>query len=81
MISVSQAIECARRKYPDLKFTGLGYLYEGDYYIELGPFDYDSEIDGPLFDSMFKVDGNNGHVSPYAPMIDGFHDPEHIRPI
>lgn len=81
MITVSQALQCARHKYPDMKFTGLGYSYDGDYYIELGPLDYDIQTDGPLLDAMFKVDGSTGRVSAYVPTIDGFHDLKRIRPI
>ena len=76
-----QAIDFANQKYPDLKFTGLGYSYKGDYYIELGPVDYNSKTDGPLLDSIFKVDGRTGEVSAYAPMIDGFHDSQYMKPI
>lgn len=64
-----------------MKFTGHGYSYDGDYYIELGPLDYDIQTDGPLLDAMFKVDGQTGRVSAYNPIIDGFHDLKRIRPI
>jgi len=81
MISAIQAVNYALQRYKDLKYTGVGYFYEGDYYVELAPLDYEAAFDRILVDSMYKVDGQTGQVSEYAPLIDGFHDPKRIRPI
>lgn len=57
-----------------LKFTGMGYEYDGDYYLEMAPKDYNPKKDGRVIDSCYKVDSTTAKVTPYSPMLNGQQD-------
>ena len=59
-----------------LKCTGFGYEYEGDYYLEMAPKDYDPNNDGAISDSCYKVDSVTAKVTPYSPALG---DPQDFR--
>lgn len=80
-MNATRAIKIALRTYPTVKFTGNGYEYDGDYYLELAPKTYDASKDGLLNDAYFKVDGTTASVTKYNPVIDGFHDFNRINRI
>ena len=80
-MNLRRAINVARRIYPNIKPTKKGYMYNGDYYLEFAPLDYDLEKDGIIFDSFLKIDSKTGEVSRYNPIIDGIPNPKYIRKI
>ena len=70
-----RAIAIAEKKL-NMKFTGKGYFYEGNYYLEMGPKDYDFNRDGALLDSYYIVDSRTAKVRPYGLSLQG---PQDIR--
>lgn len=72
-MSPDRAIRIAEQKL-HMKFTGFGYEYEGDYFLEMADNDYDSKLDGPISDSCYKVDSVTAEVTPYSSMLNGIQD-------
>lgn len=68
-----RAINIAEKKLK-MKFTGFGYEYDGDYFLEMSPEGYNPKKDGRILDSCYKVDSSTGKVSVYSPMLDGIQD-------
>lgn len=72
-MSSDRAIKIAEQKL-HMKCTGFGYEYDGDYYLEMAPKDYNPDSDGAISDSCYKVDSITAKVTPYSPGIDGIQD-------
>ncbi len=72
-MSPDRAIKIAENKL-HMVCTGFGYEYEGDYYLEMAPQDYNPNKDGAISDSCYKVDSITAKVTPYSPAVNGIQD-------
>ena len=67
MMTLGRALAIAKRQVPDRHFTGCGYLYRNNYYVELAP----NGVHGAPMDSLYKIDTARATVESYNPVIDG----------
>lgn len=72
-MSPDRAISIAENKLR-MKYTGIGYEYDGDFYLEMAPLDYNPKEDGRIIDSCYKVDAVTAKVSLYSPVLHGIQD-------
>lgn len=76
-MSPDRAINIAEQKL-HMKFTGLGYEYDGNYFLEMAPVNYNPKTDGRVLDSCYMVDSITAKITPYSPMVN---KPQDIRKI
>lgn len=76
MMSPDRAIKIAEKFLPDRYFTGNGYMYHNNYYLEMAP----KGTTGMPMDSMFIVDSTTATVDHYD-ITDGIINLSEIRPL
>ena len=76
-MSFNRALSVFKKEYPDRVFTGVGYIYDGSYYVEMK----NKDVKGPPLDCMFRIDGTTAKITRYSPVIDGVIKPWETKPI